>query len=120
MGTRDKLRRLEKSMQDKLDSFALVDGTRFYFDPQEAFKATFGYFTDSMRADYRREPRPNPPAVLRAVADARNREQALSRVMGGSSFLALDEEALVERGEVVHRSLVAGRDVDEPIPDLSE
>jgi hypothetical protein len=29
--------------------------------------------------------------------------------MAGSSFLPVDEEALVERGELVPRSLVAGR-----------
>ena len=78
------------------------------------------FFTASMRADWKREPRPDPPAVLRAVADARNREQALSRVMGGSSFLALDEEALVERGEVVHRPLAPGFPPVEPVGDLSE
>ena len=30
-----------------------------------------------------------------------------------------DEEAIVGRGEIVPRSLVVGRDLGEPIPDLS-
>ena len=110
MALRDRLRRLEKTMQGKLAHFELEDGQRFYFDPQEAFKATFLYFSDSMRADWKREARPEPPALLKAVADAKDRVEALEIVMGGSSFLALDREALVERGEFVPRSLVAGRE----------
>src|SRR5918997_4651733 len=108
MGVKDRLRRLQKAARGKLDHIELADGSRYWFDRQEVFWVTFRFFTASMRADWKREPRPDPPAVLRAVADARNREQALSRVMGGSSFLALDEEALVERGEVVHRPLAPG------------
>ena len=57
MGLQDKLRRLEKAAQGKLSHFELADGQRYYFDPQEAFKDAFLYFTDSMRADYAREPR---------------------------------------------------------------
>ena len=113
MGLRDKLRCLEKAAQGKLAHFELADGRRYYFDPQESFKDTFLYFTDSMRADHAREPRPNPPALLQAVATARDRREALSRVMGGSSFLPVDEEALVQRGEFIPHSLVAqqgGRD----------
>src|SRR5829696_1960663 len=110
MALRDRFRRLEKAMRDKLSYFELSDGRQFYFDPQEAFKATFLFFMDSLRADYDHEPRPEPPGVLRAVADAKDRRQALSRVMGSSSFLPVDEEALVERGEFVPRSLVAVRE----------
>jgi hypothetical protein len=102
MALRDRLRRLEKTMQGKLAHFELEDGQRFYFDPQEAF--------NSMGAVWKREPRPEPPALLKAVADAKDRVEALEIVMGGSSFLALDREALVERGAFVPRSLVAGRE----------
>jgi hypothetical protein len=114
MGLRDKLRRLEKAAQGKLSHFELADGQRHYFAQEEAFKATFLYFTDSMRADYARDPRPDPPALLQAVASARDRRGALSRVMGGSSFLPVDERALVEDGVFVPRSLVAGREYEGP------
>lgn len=86
MGVKDRLRCLQKAARGKLDHIELADGSRYWFDRQEVFWVTFRFFTASMRADWKREPRPDPPAVLRAVADARNREQALSRVMGGSSF----------------------------------
>ncbi len=104
------IRRLERVGQDEMSHFDLADGTRYYFDPQEAFKATFLFFSDSMHADHAREPRPEPPEIVRAVVGARDRSEALSRVMGGSSHLPLDREALVERGEFIPRSLVAGRE----------
>ena len=110
MALRDRFRRLEKAMRGKLSYFELADGCQFYFEPQEAFKATFLYFMNSLRADYACEPRPEPPGVLRAVANAKDRREALSRVMAGSSFLPVNEEALVERGEFVPRGLVAGRE----------
>ncbi len=113
MGLRGKLSKLEKAMRGNLDSFELVDGTRFYIDPREAMKISFLYWGNCMRADWKREPRPEPPDLFRAVANAKDRGEALSRAMGGSSFLALDREALVERGEFVHRSLLAGHEYGE-------
>ena len=109
MSTRGRLRRLEKALKANLGAIPQADGTTFYYDPAEAFESTFLFFSDSLRADYHREPRPAPPPLLKAVADAKDRREALSRVMGGSSFLPIDREALVERGEFVPRSLVAGR-----------
>jgi hypothetical protein len=118
----DKVRRLEKAMRGRLSYFELEDGRQYYFDPQEVGKATFLFFSDSLRADYQRQPRPGPPPALRAVADAKDRREALSRVKVGSSFLPVNEEALVERGEFVPRSLVAGREYGDfgSFEDLSE
>jgi hypothetical protein len=87
----------------------LPDGTRFYFEPQEVLREMFLFFTDSMDADFHRDPRPEPPDVLKAVANAKDRREVLTRVMGGFSFLPVDAEALVERGEFVPRSLVAAK-----------
>jgi hypothetical protein len=120
MGLKGKLDRLQKTMQGKLSSFELADGRRHYFDPTEAFKDSFLFFTACMTADCKGEPRPEPPEVLRAVAAARDRGAALFSVMGDSSHLPLDRTALLERGELVNRSLVAGRELGEPLEDLSE
>jgi len=122
MGLKGKVARLQQLLRGSLESFELRDGTRYYFDPQEAFKATFLFFTDSMRADHARKPRPEPPEVLQAVADAKDRRTALDRVMNGYAHLPLDLDALVERGELVPRSLVAGRGYGDfsELEDLSE
>jgi hypothetical protein len=113
MALQDKLRRLEKAMRGTLSSFELADGSRYYFDPQEAGKTTFKFLADSLTADYKRAPRPDPPALLQAVANAKNRGEALSRVMGGYPHLPVDREALLARGEFVPRSLVAGRSYED-------
>jgi len=113
MALRDKLRKLEETMRGNMGSFELADGRRHYFDPQEQFKAMFLYFADSMKADHRRSLRPEPPDILRAVAGARDRGEALDLVMGGYSHLPIDREALVGRGKFVPRSLVAGRSYEE-------
>jgi len=120
MALRDKLRRLEKTVRGNLKSFELADGRRYYFDPQEASRITFRFFTDCMRADWKREPRPEPPEVLRAVADARDRDEALNRVMGGGPHLPVDRAALVERGAFEPRSLVAGKTYAESLEVFAE
>jgi hypothetical protein len=47
---------------------------------------------------------------------------ALEQVYGSGSFVIFpyDTEALVERGELVPRSMVVGKELGEPLPDLSE
>jgi hypothetical protein len=115
MAARDRLRRLEKAMGDELSHFELQDGKRFYFEPEEVSKSLVLFWADSMRADYRREPRPEPPEVFRAVADARDREKALSVVLPGPGLLPVDRGALIERGEILPRSFVAGREYEAPL-----
>ncbi len=124
MGLRNQLRALKRAVRGNMRSFELVDGTMYHYDPQDAFEVTFGYFSESLRSDWQGEPRPEPPEALQAVARARNRREALELVMEGSSFLPVEREALLERGEFVPRSMVAGRSyeevLEEGIPDLSE
>jgi hypothetical protein len=121
MGLKAKLGKLQRAMLGKLDSFKLRDGTRFFFDRQEAFAQAFLFFSDSMKADHNGDPRPAPPDILQAIAGARDREDALSRALGGfSHLLPVYKDALVERGEFVPRELVVGRELGEPLEDLSE
>ncbi len=120
MGLRNQLRALRRAARGNMLSFELEDGSTFYFDPQDGFKTTFGYFSESLTADYRRKPRPEPPEALLAVANAKDRRYALEMVMGGSSFLPVKEEALVERGEFVPRSMIAGREYDEVLEEVVE
>lgn len=101
------------------------DGSVFTIERMEAFKETFMYLYDSMRADADAEPRPEPPPVLLAVASAKNRRDALESVLAGYSNLPVDPEALIEEGRFEPVSMVAGlsyREVIERggIPDLSE
>jgi hypothetical protein len=111
MALRDKLARLEKAMQDNLSSIELADGSRYWFDPQETGIELFRYLSDSLRAAYHGESRPEPPPLLRSVAAARDRREAFSRICSGGVVpsLPVDVEALIERGKFVPRPLVRSK-----------
>ncbi len=121
MGFRDKLRRFEQAARDHLDSFELEDGSRYYYDPvsPERFLHTMnclGAQGDGQTTF------PQPPETVRAITRARDRAAALEKVYGSGSFVIFpyDTETLVERGELVPRSMVVGRELGERLPDLSE
>ena len=122
MGLRDKLRRLERDASGELASFVLEDGSRHYFDP--ASGECFLHSMDCLHAQGSEagEPFPEPPETVKAIARARDRRAALNQLYPNGSFgiFPYEVEALIERGELVPRSLVAGRELGEPLPDLSE
>jgi hypothetical protein len=121
MGLKDQLRGLKRDLRENLDSFPLEDGTRYYFDPGSP--DVFLHAVGCLSAQGDGLPFPEPPETLKAVARARHREAALNQVLGGASFVLFPYEhrALVELGELVPRSLIAGHKLGEgPLPDLSE
>ena len=109
---RDKLRRLQKLMRGSLEAIEQAHSATLYIEPQRASEDRFLFLMNSLRADYHREARPEPPECLKAVAGARNRPDALERVMRGSSFLPISEQHLVEEGRFVPRTLVAGSEYE--------
>jgi len=120
MGLRDKLRRLERDAREDLASFILEDGSRYYFNPVSG--DCFLHAMDCLRAQGDCAPFPEPPETLKAIAKARYRRAALSQLYPNGSFgvSPYEVEALIERGELVSRSMVVGRELGEPLPDLSE
>ena len=120
MGLRDELRRVRASLHDELASFDLADGSRFWYDPYAVGAELFVHGCACLRAGAP-ENRPEPPEILRALVKAKDRRAAFTAVVPNPVLFPFGREALVERGELVHRSLVAGRDADESAPsDLSE
>ena len=121
MGLRDRLRNLKRDVRGNMDSFTVEDGTRFYFDP--ASPELFLHSIDCLHAQGEGKPFPEPPETIKAIARARDRRAALNQVVGSGSFdlFPYQDEALVERGEIVPRSLVHGHELGEgPLPDLFE
>jgi len=120
VGLRDELRRVRASLHDELASFDLADGSRFWYDPYAVGAELFVHGCACLRAGAP-ENRPPPPEILLALAEARDRRAAFAAVAPNPALFPYEREAFVERGELVHRSLVAGRDADESAPsDLSE
>jgi hypothetical protein len=123
MGLKGKLDKLQKAMRGKLDSFELVDGRRHYFDRQEVYGQAFLFFSNSLRSDHSGEARPDPPPILQAISNARDRGDALERALGAfSHILPIDRGALLSRGALVPRSLVQGVELEDlgELEDLSE
>jgi len=110
MGLKRAVQKLEEAVQGNKKSFELADGTRYYYDPVEIFSTTFQYFMNVLRADHARLPRPEAPEIVQAMARAKNRRRVFRQVMQGFSFMAYEvmayeEEALVERGELIPKRL---------------
>jgi hypothetical protein len=121
MGLRDKMRRLENAMRGNLESFVLEDGSRFYYDPVSAER--FLHSMACLRAQGEGKTTfPEPPESVRALLRAKDRAAALAQLYpsGSSDIFPYDAEAIVERGELVPRSMVVGRELGEPTEDLSE
>jgi hypothetical protein len=121
MGLRGWLKRLERGAREDLASFVLENGGRHYYDPKSG--ECFLHSMACLRAQGNCELFPGPPETLKAIARAKDRRAALEQLYPNGSFgiFPYEPEALVERGELVPRSLVAGRELgDGRMPDLSE
>src|SRR5215212_8591265 len=103
MGLRGKLRRLERGARGNLESFILEDGSRHYYNPESG--ECFLHACDCVRAGYEGKPYPEPPETIKALTRARDRGAAFEQVCGDS--FPYGREALVERGELVTRPMVA-------------
>jgi hypothetical protein len=116
---RNKLRRLERAVRGHLESFELEDGRRHYYD--RTTTSLFLHCLACIKAQAECKPFPEPPETVRAIARAKDRRAALDQVCSPyADIIPYDTRVLVERGEIVPRSLVVGYELGEPIPDLSE
>jgi hypothetical protein len=106
------IKRLERAVRGDYENFELTDGTMFYFNPKDG--ELFGHTAACLRAGYEGKPYPEPPTTLQALTKARDRAAAADKVATRGLF-PYDREALVERGVLVPRSMVAP-----PSGDLSE
>jgi hypothetical protein len=118
---RSLVKNLKRDARGNLVSFKLEDGSRFYFD--SIGLELFLHSMDCLKAQGGGVPFPEPPEVVRAIARAKNREAAYHQVRNGASWdlFPYEVDALIERGEIVPRSLVHGHELGEgPLLDLSE
>jgi hypothetical protein len=118
MGLRSRLERLEHAVRGTLVSFELLDGTRYYYNPQTM--ELFLHWNKCLGAG-NPDKWPEAPEAVRKVTEAIDPEAALERISGGAEWLPYDREALLRERVIRPRSLVAGRDVyDQEVEDLSE
>jgi hypothetical protein len=109
---RNWVNRLERATGGGIVRVPLEDGTTAAVSKDVAFKEMFEHFNAALSAVHRGEARPEPPEVLSVVARAHNRKAAYRALFGdGAPFLLLDEEALLERGELVPRQVSTDEDL---------
>jgi hypothetical protein len=82
-------------------------GDNFVMERSAAVAELFSYYCECAVADGEGEPRSDPPEVLRAIANARDRRAALANVMQGYRFLPVSATTLIEEGLLEPVSLVA-------------
>jgi len=118
MGLRGRLKRLERTARGELESFELLDGSRYYHNPQTL--ELFLHWVECVTAG-NPDKWPEPPEAVRKVTEAKDPEAALERISGGAEWIPYDRVALIREREIRPRSLVAGRDVyDQDVEDLCE
>ena len=118
---RAKLRRLEAAARGNLESFELIDGSRYWYDRTSGER--FLHSLACLRAQGEGKTSfPERPETVRALLMAKDRAAALAQLYGSGTFdnFPYDKEAIVERGVLEPRSMVAGKELGEPQPDLSE
>ncbi len=101
----NEVRRLRQRIGGGTGSIKQADGTTYTFSPDAVYSELFAHFMNCLRSDHNREPRPEPPSLLRAIANAADRERAFYDVLDGYSFVAYERQALIERGELVPSQL---------------
>ena len=109
-------RRLERFEADSdMDYILLKDGSRYWINKSELYKSFFLYRMECLRTDYEETERSPVPDVFLAIADAKDREEAMEKVCPGwriwrtdhNLCTAVDLDVLVQDGRIEPYSEVA-------------
>ena len=112
------IRRLERDARGSLDSFELLDGGRYFFDPLEVHKELFlcGHDLQLGRVERWAE----PPEIFRKICEAKDPAAVLERLAPDNPEHAfVDPAALYDREVLVNERRLVPLAVDPP-EDLSE
>ena len=103
------VKRLEHAAREDLASFELLDGSRYYFDP--ASPELFMHWYECGKAGSAHH-WPEPPEVMRKVAEAKDVERAIElvRAEGSWVFFVYDIEVLISERTLEPRGLVSSYD----------
>jgi hypothetical protein len=111
------VKRIERAAKDELESFELLDGSRYYYDPIEAAKELFLFGIDCYKSDSISE-WPEPPDIYARVCEARDQADVLEQVVPSDKAawfidLPYDRNVLSSERRLEPASI-------EPVEDLSE
>lgn len=108
MPLRSWIKRMEKAAKGNLESFELLDGSRYYFDPMSF--SLFLHMCDCLHAGSAHN-WPEPPEVVRKLTEAKDVERAIEQLRGEAAydFLVYDIEVLINERRLEPRGLVTYR-----------
>jgi hypothetical protein len=117
MPLRGWVRSLERRSKRGLETFALVDGSVYSYDPVKVHKDLFVYAYDAMLG----EPWPAPPEIYRRLTEAADIRAALAKLEPENPEVSIarfeelfDVDALVERRELIPLTHEPAEDLSEP------
>ena len=108
------IRRLENALRGNLEHFELLDGSRYYYDPQEVHEELFlhAYHLQLGRVE-------ESPELYRMLTEAKDPAAVLERLKPESAQAFVDPSALYDRGALVNERRLVPLVAQEP-EDLSE
>jgi hypothetical protein len=96
MGLRDQVRRLKLDMQGSLESFELLDGSLYHYDPAEAHKELFVAAVALGVGEV-----PDPPELYQKLCQAKDAAAVLERLAPENP-----EQAFVDPSEIYDREIL--------------
>ena len=111
---RSTIRRLQQALRGNLESFELLDGTRFYYNPQEVHKQLFLAAYDLALGK-----EPEPPAIYQKICEAKDPAAVLERLKPESPEAFVNVAEMYDRHVLVNERHLVPNVGQEP-EDLSE
>jgi hypothetical protein len=116
MGLRDQLRRLRLDMRSGLESFELLDGSRYHYDTMEVNKELFLAAFDLQLGKV-----PDPPELFRKLCEAKDPAAVLDRLAPENPERAFVNVAeMYDRDILINERRLVPAELGEEPPDLSE
>jgi|SRR5215218_426874 len=118
MGLRSRLKRLEREASEDLESFELLDGSRYYYDPLETYKEQFLHALDVLLGDA--DKWDEPPEIYRKICEAKDPAAVIEQLESENPQVSLvnvaelfDAEALVHERRLAPISYLPPEDLSE-------
>jgi hypothetical protein len=118
MALRNWLRRLERDARGDLESFELLDGSTYYYDPLETYMELFMHACDVQLGDA--DKWPEPPEVYRKMCEARDPAAVLERFRPEDPERAFVNVAELYETDVLVNERRLVPTYHPPVEDLSE
>ena len=106
---RSTIRRLQQALRGNLESFVLLDDSRYYYDPQEVHKRLFLAAYDLALGK-----EPEPPELYRKLTQAKDPDAVLKRLEPESTEAFVNPAAMYDRDALINERRLVPLVAEEP------